>query len=52
MDSDPNQAEGSTEESLKSLPDFEIDLKIGSKTLSFTCQFHGAGEGEGGADEG
>jgi len=36
-------AEGS-EADLKSRPSFEVDIKVGSKTLSFTCSFTGPEE--------
>lgn len=33
----PGEPEG--EEMLSSQPDFEVDIKVGSQTLSLTCQF-------------
>lgn len=36
--------EGTQEADLKSRPSFEVDVKVGSKTLSFTCSYISPGE--------
>ena len=35
---------GTEEAELKSRPSFEVDIKIGSKTMSFTCSYTSPGE--------